>query len=340
MANVTRRTITILAVLFLAMPALGAQELPLPTLIPHLTQFRLDACVAPQAAFDRYADAATTARLRDLGKVLCPASDPSQGWQFFFGTSIAGITSLTEQNVLTMFYNPWADVALLCEWTTPDGSPKITAVELVMGDILRKTKQPILTPLWRRVGDVPPHLAIVVSTSDTMRAFLDIYGKRTLWGAAKWQGKLPNLKTNTQIDGNRIAVGALFSQTQASVYTFFNEAPFAPLKASMDEIRQLLIAGRTEEVLARAPETGMESRAILTELPLKWEQATLVSLVTDPKNAFVCLASYSDPDVFACFWFGMSDDAKQATLKRIDFMGHNLSDEQVDAIARQAGMKR
>lgn len=334
------RAFAVLAVLFPAMSALGAQELPLPELIPHLTQFRLDACAAPEAAFDRYANAATIAQLRDLGKVLCPVSDPSPGWQFFFGTSIAGLTSLNEQIVLTLFYNPWADVALLCEWTNPDGSPKISAVELVMGDILRKTKQPILTPLWRRVGDVPPQLAIVVSTSDTLRAFLDLYGKRALWGAAKWQGKLPTLKTKKQIDGNRIAVGALFSQTQASVYTFFNEAPFAPLKASMDEIRQLLVAGRTEEVLARAPETGMESRAILTEVPIEWQQATLVSLVTDPKNAFVFLASYSDPDVFACFWFGMSEDAKQATLKRIDFMGHNLSVEQVDAIARQAGMKR
>jgi len=330
----------ILAVFGLAMPVLGAQELPLPALIPYLTQFRLDACAAPQAAFDRNADTAAAARLRDLGNALCPMSDPSNGWQFFFGTSIAGVTSLTEQRVLTMFYNPWADVALLCEWTNPNGVPKISDVELVMGDILRKTKQPVLTPLWRRVGDVPPHLAIVVSTSDTMRAFLDIYGKRPLWGAANWRGKLPNLKTDKQIEGNRIAVGALFSQAQASVYTFFNEAPFAPLKASMDEIRQLLVAGRTEEVLARAPEISMESRTILTEVPLEWEQATLVSLVTDPKNAFVFLAGYSDPDVFACFWFGMSDDAKQATLKRIDFMGHNLSFEQVDEIARQAGMKR
>ncbi len=333
-------TMAVFAVLFFAIPVLHAQELPMPALIPYLSQFRLDACISPEAAFDRYANAATMAQLRDLGKVLCPVSDPSRGWQFFFGTSVASVTSLNEQSVLALFYNPWADVALLCEWNSPNGSPKISAVELVTGDILRKTQKPILTPLWRRVGDVPPQLAIVVSTSDTLRAFLDLYGKRALWGAANWRSKLPNLKTKKQIDGNRMAVGALFSQSLASVHTFFNEAPFAPLKASMDEVRQLLIAGQTEEVLARAPETSMESRTILTEVPLDWQQATLVSLATDPKHAFVFLASFDNPELFACFWFRLAEDTGAATLLRIDFLGHNLSFEEVDRLARTAEMKR
>ena len=323
-----------------AAPAFANRELTMMELTSRLVPFRIEATTNPQAAFTQYAEAAAVVRLGDLGGVLCPITEADRGWQFFFGTSIAAVTSLTDKIVLTMFYNPWADVALLCEWTNLDGTPRISDAELVMGDILRKTKKPVLTPLWRREGEVPPQLAVTVAASDTVRAFLDIYGKPPLLGAANWRGKLPNLKSKQQLDGNRMAVGALFSLALASVNTFFNEAPFAPLKASMDEVRQLLIAGRTEEVLARAPETSMESRTILTEVPLAWQQATLVSLATDAKHAFVFLASYDDPEMFACFWFRLDDVTGAATLLRIDFLGFNLSFQDVDRIARQAGMKR
>jgi hypothetical protein len=302
--------------------------------------FRIEATTNPQAAFTQYAEAAAVVRLGDLGGVLCPITEADRGWQFFFGTSIAAVTSLTDKIVLTMFYNPWADVALLCEWTNLDGTPRISDAELVMGDILRKTKKPVLTPLWRREGEVPPQLAVTVAASDTVRAFLDIYGKPPLLGAANWRGKLPNLKSKQQLDGNRMAVGVLFSQALSGIHTFFNEAALAPLKAEMGRVRQLLLDGRREEVLAKAPEMGMESGMILTEVAIDWSQATLVALATDAKNAFVFMAGFDNPELFACFWFGMGEDGSQPALRRIDFLGHNMSFDEVDRIARQAGMKR
>jgi hypothetical protein len=326
-------------VMIAAGPLLYGDELPLPQLIPHLAQFRLEACAAPQAAFDRYADPATAAKLRQLGPVLCPASDPSRGWQFFFGTSVASVTSLSEKMVLTMLYNPWADVALLCEWTNPGPSPRMTDVELVTGDILRNTKQPQLTPLWRREGDVPPSLAVMVATSDTTGAFLSLYGKRAMWGGENWQKKLPNLKKTDQVEGNKMAVGVLFSQALSAIHTFFNEPAFESLKTSMDQVRKQLIDGRTEEVLAGAPETTMENRAILTEVPLEWKKATLVSVAVNAKNGFVFLTSFENPEVFASFWFNMTETGA-ASLRRIDCAGFTLGFDEINALARQAGMKR
>lgn len=320
-------------------PLLYADELPLPDLIPHLAQFRLDACASPQTAFDRHANPVAAARLRELGPVLCPASDPSRGWQFFFGTSVAAVTSLTEKIALTMFYNPWADVALLCEWTGSGQSPRIADVTLVTGDILRGNKQPVLTPLWRREGDVPPPLAVTVAASDTSRAFLRLFGKRSLWGNENWHKKLPNLKKDNQVQGNRMAVGVLFSQALASVHLFFNEQAFASLKTSMDQVRQQLIDGHIQEVLTAAPETALESRMILTDAPLEWRKATLVSLTTDAKHAFVFLTSFENPEVFACFWFNMADNGA-ASLRRVDFSGFVLGFEEIETLARQAGMKR
>ncbi len=318
----------------------SSNELTIQELTPALAAFRQAAIADPQAAFGQYAVRSAATQINELGGTLCPHSDPTLGWQFFFGTAVGAMTSLNEKTALTMLYCPWADVALLCEWSSVDGTPKISDAELIVGDNLRKAKQPDALPLWRRDGTVPPPLANVVATSDTVKAFLDIYGKKSLFKAADWRSKLPNMKTKNQIDINRSTAGNWFTQMLASISLFFNEPTFAPLKSSMDAVRQMLLDGRTADVLAMAAETSMESRAILTEVPLDWRKATMTSLVADPKNAFVFMADFDNPEYFACFWFAMSEDAQQATLKRIDFLGHTLSREQVDAIARQAEIKR
>ena len=331
--------VVFLAVLLWASPLLRAEKLPLPTTIPFLTLFRLDACMNPQAAFEEYADAATAKQLQALGGTLCPISDSSQGWQLFFSSSIATIASLDEQTVLTMFYNPWSDVVLLCEWTQPGDIPKITQVKLVCGDAMRNTETPILLPLWRRTGDVPPSLAAIVATGDTMHAFMNLYGKRPKWPANQWPDKLPTLKTdNPDKDGNKM-VGILFSHNLSGISTFFDDPECGPLKALMDKIRQQLIAGQVEAVLAQAPETIKESRQLLSQMtPEDWQLTTMVSLASDAKHAFVFLSGFGGPQVFACFWFNMDDNS--VILHRIDFFRYDLSFEEMDKLARQAGMKR
>lgn len=336
----TGRLFVPLAVLLVGISMLWANELPLSETICPLAEFRSEGCIAPQAAFERYADTPTARRLGELGGILCPGMDPTQGWQYFFSTSIATLTSLTETHVLSMYYHPWSDIALLCEWTHSDGLPRISNVELVMGDILRNTKEPVSTPLWRREGDVPPSLSVVVATSDTVRGFLDIYGQRSRWFPTRWQGRLGNLKNKKQVDANNAAVSALFAQAMNAVHIYFNEDGLAPLRASMNHLRQLLLDNRGEQVVGLAAETSEESRLILTEAPLDWQQAAVVAFATDPQNAFIFLSGDDSPEVFACFWFAMGQDGSAPTLRRVDFLGHTLSFEEIDTIARQAGMKR
>ena len=329
----------LLALLGTSAPA-SSNELTIQELTPTLVAFRQAVIADPQMAFLRYATAEAAGRLRNLGDSLCPLSDRNAGWQFFFSTSIGSMTSLTEKTALTMLYCPWADVALLLEWNKVGGSPKISAAELVLGDFLRKTKDPALLPLWRRPEmTVPPHLAIVVAASDTVKAFLAMYGKPAVFKAADWRSKLPIVKKENQ-RLNQTGVGILFAQAMTSINTFFTDPTLSPLKAEMEKIRQMLIDGRTSDVLAMAPLTSSESRQILNELPLDWRQGSLMSVAIAGKDAFVFIADNNFPEYFACFWFELSIDGKQAALQRIDFMGHTLGFDQIDALARQAGMKR
>jgi len=338
-------TFFLLLLLLFLTPAAKANELPLPDLIPILSEFRLAGWISPQEAFKQYCNTAIAARFQDFGSVLCPVSDVKQGWEFFFGTSIGAVTSLSEKTALSVFYSPWGDVALICQWTNGADGIMISDAELVSGDFLRKTKlQEPLLPLWRRNGKVPPQLAVVIAANDTIMAFLDNYKKRPLLGPDDWRKKLPNLKKQKQLENNRKAVGDLFTQSLTSVDLFFNAKPLGPLKKEMEHIRKLLLAGKTADVLVLAAETSQESRTILEEAKLDWNRATMVSLATDPKNAFVFLSDFANSEYIVCFWFKMVDDGgvqlEKPPLVRIDIMGHILSPEEVDTLAKQAGMKR
>ncbi len=313
--------------------------LSLPEFIPALKNFREAAILSPPGAFARYADAQAQTTLRQLGDALCPASDAKAGWSFFFGTSIASLTSLSEQSILVMFYNPWADVALLCEWANAGQGPKITKAELVVGDILRDNREFLLTPLWRRANEAPPPLAVVMAASDTVDRFLSRFGAHTQPGRKAWLEQLGGPYSLPQQEGNRQAAGVLFGQVLASIDSFFNETGFARVNAAMGGIRQKLLDGRVADVLAMAPDTGSESRRILSGEPLDWQRYTLVSFAMNPRSAFVFLADFQFPEVAACFWFNLPSNGASPSLRRIDFFTHSLSRDEVNAIVENAGLR-
>jgi len=305
-----------------------------------LMNFREDGYKDSNAAFVKYADTKTAARLSALGDVLSPASDASHSWEFFLGSSVASVASLNEEMVLTMLYNPWSDVALLCEWSRSNGKPKITQVKLVCGDEIRNTEIPVLLPLWRRSANIPPPLTLSVATSDTVHAFINLYGRRHNWPAKEWADMLPPLKTDNPKEDSKKIVGLFFSQNLSSINTFFNDSTYSKLKISMNEIRQQLIDGQTKDVLLRIPDTINESRTVLTALrPEDWSHMTIVSFASDAKNAFIFLSSTHSPQLIASFWFTMDNDT-HATSHRIDFLKLDLSFKEVDKLARKAGMKR
>jgi len=314
--------------------------LPFSEVVSFLTYFREDGAKDSQAAFVKYADTKTAAKLRTLGNVLSPASDPLRSWQFFFGSSVAAVASLSEYITLAMFYNPWADVALLCEWTRVNGKPKITQVKLICGDEIRNTEIPVLLPLWRRSGNIPAPLSLSVASSDTVHAFINLYGKRPKWPAKQWADKLPSLRTDNPKEDSKKIVGLFFSQNLSSINTVFNNATYSKLKVSMEEIQQQLISGKGKDLLIRTPETINESRAVLAALtPEDWIPMTIVSFSADSTNAFILFSSSHAPQSIASFWFTMDND-NHVTLHRIDFFKLDLSFKEADKLARKAGIKR
>jgi len=316
------------------------KELSLPRLIPYLSEFRLNACISPQQAFDKYSS--PSAHFNRLSSILNPNSDRNQGWQYFFGTSVTALTSLSEKSVLSIFYCPWSDVALICQWINGVNGIVISDTELVSGDFIRKSKSPELIPLWQRDFNIPPQLAIVIATNDTIMAFLESYKNRHESAPNNWRNRLPSLQTQEQIDGNRQAVSILviYSLLRDSLY---NEKPLKQIREEMDNVKDLLLAGKISKLLTIAKQTTSENRIILEKIKFDWSKFTIVSLATDKRNAFVFVSNYFNPEYIFCFWFKMADSKgdllEKPELSRVDFVSHTLSANEVERLANQAGIR-
>ncbi|MFZ5807035.1 MAG: hypothetical protein ACOY3I_07510 [Verrucomicrobiota bacterium] len=329
----------LISIFLIGSPLIHSETLKILELTPILGKFRLSACVDPWKAFEQYSSSVANQRFKEIGKILCPISDSKSGWQFFFGTSVSAVNALNEETILTLFYNPWSDVALITEWKKQENKPICTDAELVTGDILRNNKNPILTPLWRREGTAPPPLEVIVATSRTMKDFLKLYvNAHKSKNPTEWRSRLPNFSTEKEIKGNEMAVGVLFGQALAAMHVFFTEKDFAPVKSQMAQVRALLIEGKIDELLALAKDTTKENQDVLRKIPLEWDRATLISVAKNSKNTFVFLSSFENPEYFASFWF--KDGSKEPSISRIDCMGHTLTFEQIDAIVKKAGIAK
>lgn len=331
--------------LFVSLLALGASaketatELTFQQMVDAFVAFRTAALAEPTNTFLQHSSPAGASQLYELGRVLSSQGDAKAAWKYFFATAVGSMTSLTETKGLTMLYCPWADVALLCEWGNVNGQAKITDAELLAGDVLRKAKTPQAIPLWRRETVAPPHLSAVVHTSDTIKSFLEQFGKRNAVKAGNWRAKL-DLKTPAQQERNYQIAALMFAQARTSVSLYFNEPKLAFLREAMDGIRRLLIEGKIDQLIAQTPDLSLESQQILREVPLDWRQGALMAMILNVDDAFLFVADENRPEYFATFWFKADYTANQARLYRLDFMGHTLNFEQVDALARQVGMKR
>lgn len=335
-------------ILFLAAltSAYSAEGMKTLELAERLGEFRLSACVDSTKAIEEYCTEDGAKQMKALGKVLSPVSDPKNGWEFFFGTSIGSLNGLTKDAILVLFYNPWSDVCLLMEWQKKGDKPVCTDAELVIGDILRGNPQPIPTPLFRRDGSVPPPVLVMLAAGDTVKAFLELYvDSHESDNPLDWRSRIPNFSDEKIKEGNTVVVGALFSQALAATNVFFTEKDFAEVKNKMGEIRNLLIADKKEEVLKMGKETLPESKEVLEKLPLDWSQATMVSVTKTKKNIFVFASSFANPEYFASFWFKDGKKTffgkkKPIEFSRIDFWSHDMTFEQLDALAKKAGIAK
>lgn len=319
----------------LAEPAEAGKSLGV-QLIDQVMAFRQQARTQPEEAFTAYAGKNAQKLFGPLGRTLCPSTDPSKGWAYFFETSVFSMSFITSSTALAVFYHPWSDVALITEWTRSKTGNSITDAELLMGDTLRNQGNPPydIEPHWLR-SPVPPYLAASLSSAQTIQDFRRIFSPESSNFKKGWRSVMTNPKL---VKSNYLGLGYMFERNLAGLLKFENDSSLAAARQQSNDILAKLQMGLADEVLAIAPETRPESREVIKPYAAQLGQARAITCIVkrdDQKkeHLFVIYSIPGKPESLMSFWF-KADDASslQYTIRRIDLVDQNNTYVNFDTI--------
>jgi hypothetical protein len=337
MTNSTKITIAVLAMLCPITSVLYAQEQPLsaPTettntvgdqLIAQAMEFRQLARTQPEQAFIGFAGKKGQKLFGPLGRILCPATDPSKGWAYFFETSVFSLNFINANTALVVFYHPWSDVALVTEWTRNKTGGTITDAELLMGDTLRNKGTPPydIEPHWLR-SPVPPYLAASLSSARTIRDFQHVFSSEDKPFKGKWRSALTNPKL---MESNHLGVGYMFEHNLAGLIKFQSDPGLASVRQQANDLLKQLQLGQADQVLKKAKETRPESRAVIEKYAALLGKARAITFIVkhdDQKkeHLFILYSVPGQTEYLMSLWLRADAPASPPTIKRIDLVDEN-----------------
>jgi hypothetical protein len=266
------------------------------------------------------------AALKSLGQELWQEVSADAGWTFLTQTSVAMVGATAGEQALSAFYNPWADVFLLLEWSRQGGRWKISDADIAIGDWFRKVgEEPVETqPLWLR-GNERRSGALAKAVADSAGVFDALFPADAT--AAGWRALLkleqpePGRSLNRSLASVNIA-GVLLNVSEFSL-PGDSESPRLPvIRNSVEQIRAAMASGKMADVLASAVETEPVQREALLKIdPGALKETTPIFHIPAPggqKPADSAIDTvFLMPIRQLDFCLSLSFSGNPATLKRV-----------------------
>jgi hypothetical protein len=248
----------------------------------------------PRAAKE-WAEPKAEKRFQELDENLWPAVNPGLGWAFFFETSIVASGTPSEGHLPVLFYNPWADVALVTVWG-PEG--KMSDLEVLAGESLRRGGEPPLggSRGWLSLGAYGP-AAVGGLTAKTLLAFEKEF-KNGPWLFSDLHRSFAAWKDPGRVEAASLACGLQLAQVFQDLVQFSQTSDGAARRAYVDLLKQGA-GGEAKALTARASSTTSESAAALKALPReRWAAFKVTSFVDLGEKALVMAHHSEVPDLF------------------------------------------
>ena len=326
----------------LAQPALGGvKSTPSGQMVGRVAEFRKMAKSDPEAAFKSFTGNPEKARILfgPLGRKLCPTTDPTTGWRYFFDTSNWTVGFPDFNTATAVFHHPWSDVTLITVWIRNDVGTTLTDAELLVGDVLRnRGKSPFdIEPQWSR-SPLPAHRAAGISSAKTLRNSEWIFSPANVGPKKSWRTAIPSIANPGTLAANHLAAGSMFERNLAWLTQYMTAEAMAPVRNLTGQILQQIGQNQMENVFASAPETRVETRAILIKHAAVWKQAKVITCLTkrdDQANGdtFVLLSVPETPTFVMSLWFSQYA-GRAPELKRIDLTDQSQIYQNLDAIEK------
>jgi hypothetical protein len=228
------------------------------------------------------------------------AGSGANGWRFLLGTSVFTSAGLTDQTMLTVFYNPWIDTALFTEWRLSGNGRVLSDVEWVAGDMVR-AQDAVLDPrpLWLRNEGYRPN-ELVNSVVTTVRAIEERFGQP--FGAENWRGLL-GLEDMTDIDdllSPLLAMRLYETQMRLAALAVPTEGEDPLLKPLREAVAALIGTAAKDgfgSILSGADQTSdLMRKALLAINPVTMQGLAPVAFVVGDRQAMVFLSSILTTD--------------------------------------------
>ncbi len=286
-------------------------------------QFRFKALSDIDAALGELADPGAREALARIDKVLWPVAQPKVGWAYLLGTSMICAGTGDGTTFPVAYYHPWSDVFLITVWTAPqDRPPRLTDVEVLMGDFVRKAGQPPFDTGWTwQDGKTYPPVALGRAAAESVAAF-----DRRFRGAPagrSWRRRLPSLEDERVLEANRHGAAVQIARNMGEISSLLNpsrdDAGARAIHVGMAGVIDRLEAGRITDVFQEARGTLPEARAVLQTLPWEaWSHFRVSAYLPSEHSGLVMLSKGNQTDHFVAFLF--LHEGSKARLSRIDYL--------------------
>jgi hypothetical protein len=278
----------------------------------------------PMAAMEQFATPEANERFSEINSVLWSDVVPREGWMNFFSSSVYAVARESDERFLAAFLHPWADVVLFTLWETQkDGVWKITDLELLLGDFVRRKGVPPynVDPGWTMMEMEPPQ-GVALLTQVTLSAFA-----RTFAGPN--DGEMPNLRhwrsfyTNAQNGGalgaNRAGAQAALERNMLGLLDFLHHQT---IPKAVEAVRAHFSREGWEEAFQLAPNTSDETAELVRRhLMGQWDRLHLACWARGSGSDTFVFFEMNPPDTFVSFKVIVHPDG-QPGIDRIELVNH------------------
>jgi len=286
---------------------------------------RNQCAVEGQAGWKPFVTPAAANKLEQINRQIW-ADEADRVWSNFFGRALFDIGRPASPAPLVGFYHPWADAWLLLEWQLKP-EPKITDIELVSGEWVRRRGEPPfdLRPDWlRRDGFRVEQLARAVV--DNLKLLPQLaYGKQP------WREALQLERCRQQLDTIHtpaIAVnltGAMLRAEELALGAAAFDKDHPPpvvLEQLLESCRRFIASGREGHAgffIELAASTSPATAAALRKLPAEsFSQLAPVYWLADEQWAEALLVPDHNPDFCLALTYRRLE--RRLQLTRIDLV--------------------
>lgn len=293
----------------------GAKASPM---LGKALEFRQEARFDTPAAVASWGNEGVQDRFKELNQELWPAVDPGLGWAFFFETSVVGTGSPVEDRLPVLFYNPWADVALVTLWS---GEGRMEDAEVLAGDSLRRRGE---APFgggrgWMGVGAYGP-AAVGGITARTLQGFESTF-RGGSWSPSALRKTFPAWSEAANLEAARLACGLQLAQVFQDLVAFSQSGDGTARTAYVEVLTQGA-KGEAEALSALASGTPRESAEALKQLPREHWAAFKVTSFADLGDRALVMAHHSElPDLF--LGMVLQRDGQGFVPQRLDCLSFN-----------------